>query len=72
MKRVPVSWSQSKSLKYQGVAGVPPQVNLREHVTCMPPPSTNKAAHSGFETQETSSKVISPATLVARAGSVRE
>ena len=27
-------------------AGVAPEVNLREHVTCM-----NKAAHSGFETQ---------------------
>ena len=32
-------------------AGVAPKVNLREHVTYMPPPSVNKAAHSGFETQ---------------------
>ena len=32
-------------------AGVAPEVNLREHVTYMPPPSVNKAAHSGFETQ---------------------
>ena len=32
-------------------AGVPPKVNLRECVTCNSPPSTNKAAHSGFETQ---------------------
>ena len=26
-------------------------VNLREHVTRTPPPSANKAAHSGIETQ---------------------
>ena len=32
-------------------AGVTPQVNLRERVICMPLPSANKAAHSGFETQ---------------------
>ena len=32
-------------------AGVTPQVNLREHVTCMPLPSRKKAGHSGFETQ---------------------
>ena len=30
-------------------AGVTPEVNLREHVTPMPLPSTNKATHSGFE-----------------------
>ena len=30
-------------------AGVTPEVNLREHVTCMPLPSVNKAAHFGFE-----------------------
>ena len=24
---------------------------IREHVTCTPPPNTNKAAHSGLETQ---------------------
>ena len=24
---------------------------VRQHVTCMPPPSTDKAAHSGFETR---------------------
>ena len=30
--------------------GVAPEVNFREHVTCMPPQSINKAAHSGFET----------------------
>ena len=27
------------------------EVNLRDHVTCMSPPSVNKAAHSGFETK---------------------
>ena len=32
-------------------AGVAPKVNLREHVTRMPPPSSNKAAHFGFENQ---------------------
>ena len=33
--------------------GVAPEVNLREyiHVICMPLPNTNKATHSGFETQ---------------------
>ena len=33
------------------LAGVTPEVNLREHVTCMPQPSVNKAIHSGSETQ---------------------
>ena len=33
------------------LAGVAPEVNLREHVTCTPLPSANKAAYSGFETQ---------------------
>ena len=32
-------------------AGVAPEVNLREYVTHTPLPSTNKVAHSGFETQ---------------------
>ena len=32
-------------------AGVTPEVNVREHVTHMPLPSSNKAAHSGFGTQ---------------------
>ena len=32
-------------------AGVTLELNLREHISCMPPPSPNKAAHSGFETQ---------------------
>ena len=34
-----------------GSAGVTPEVNLWESVSCMPPPSVNKAAHSGFKTQ---------------------
>ena len=33
-------------------AGVAPEVNLREHVTHIPLPSANQAAHSGFETQK--------------------
>ena len=32
-------------------AGDAPEVNLKECVTHTPPPSANKAAHSGFETQ---------------------
>ena len=32
-------------------AGVTPEVNLKECVKCMPPPSADKAAHFGFETQ---------------------
>ena len=31
--------------------GVTPEVNIRECISCMPPQSLNKAAHSGFETQ---------------------
>ena len=34
------------------LAGVTPEVNLRECGTCMPPPSANKATHSGFETRK--------------------
>ena len=30
--------------------GIAPEVNFREHITCMPPQSINKAAHPGFET----------------------
>ena len=33
-------------------AGVTPEVNLREHVVNKSPPTANKAAHSGFETQK--------------------
>ena len=35
----------------KGSAGVAPEVNLMEHVTCMPQPSANKAAYSGFNPQ---------------------
>ena len=38
-------------------ACVTPEVNLREHVTHTPPPSVNKAAHSGFETQKSKTGV---------------
>ena len=33
------------------LVGVTPEVNLRQHVTHILLPSTNKAGHSGFETQ---------------------
>ena len=33
------------------LAGVTPDANLGESVTCMPLPSMNKAVYSGFETQ---------------------
>ena len=33
------------------LAGVTPEVNLRECVTRTPPPSANKVAYSDFETQ---------------------
>ena len=38
-------------LTAKGLAGVAPEVNLRECVTCIPPLSANNSAHSGFETQ---------------------
>ena len=38
-------------LAIKRLAGIVPEVNLRECVTYMPPPSENKTAHSGFETQ---------------------
>ena len=34
-------------------ASVTPEVNLMEHVTHMPLPTANKAAHSGFENHRT-------------------
>ena len=36
---------------WKRVAGVTPEVNLKELLTHTPPPSVNKAAHSGFQTQ---------------------
>ena len=38
-------------LATERLAGVAPEVNLREHVAHTPLPSVNKAAHSGLETQ---------------------
>ena len=38
-------------LATERLAGVAPEVNLRELVAHTPLPSANKAAHSGFETQ---------------------
>ena len=32
----------------KGLAGVAPEMNLREHTSCIPLPSVNKAAHFGF------------------------
>ena len=34
--------------------GVTPEVNLREHTSCMPLQCVNKAAHSGFESPKQS------------------
>ena len=43
--------SLAAMLAAKRLAGVTPEVNHREHVTCMPLPSANKVAHSGsFET----------------------
>ena len=41
--------SSAAMLATKRSAGVTPEVNLRECVKCMPPPSRNNAAHSGFE-----------------------
>ena len=38
-------------LAAERLVDVVPEVNFREHVTHMSPPSMNKAAQSGFETQ---------------------
>ena len=43
--------SRAAMLAAKRSASVAPEVNLRECVTCTPPPSANKDAHSGFETQ---------------------
>ena len=42
--------SLAAMLATKRLAGVAPELNLREHVTHMPLPSANKVAHSGFET----------------------
>ena len=46
--------------------GVTPEVNLRKHVTHMPPPSVNKAAHSGFETHRRHHQKSNTGVSVAR------
>ena len=43
--------SSAAILATKRLAGVAPEVNLRECVTGMPLPSMTKVAHSGFETQ---------------------
>ena len=55
MPRCTGMWKTSGSaaiLATKRLAGVAPEMNLREYVACMPPPSANKAAHSGFETKK--------------------
>ena len=39
------------AIKLSRLAGVVPDVNLRECTSHIPPPRMNKAAHSGFESQ---------------------
>ena len=46
------------------LAGVKPEVNLRECITHPPPSSVIKVAHSGFETQRTG-VIRSPKTVVS-------
>ena len=46
-------------------ADVIPEVNLREHVICMLPPSANKAAHSGFEIHRRHHQMSKTGVLVA-------
>ena len=45
--------------------GVAPDVNLRECVTCMPPPTAIRAVHSGFETQRRCHQKFKRGVLVA-------
>ena len=44
--------------------GITQEVNLMEHVTYMPPPSVNKAVHSGFETQRRCHQKSKPGVTV--------
>ena len=46
--------------------GVAPEVNLRECIRCTPLPSSNKAAHSGFETQRRHHQKFETGVSVAR------
>ena len=43
--------SSAAMLAAKRLAGATPEVDLREHVTCAPPPNMNKDAHYGFGTQ---------------------
>ena len=46
------------------LAGVTPEVNLKEHATCTPPPNVNKAARSGFQNPpEVQNRGISDPTI---------
>ena len=47
------------SESFKSLAGVVPEVNLREHVTCIPLPSAKKASHSGFEIKRSPNRGIS-------------
>ena len=47
------------------LAGVTPDVNLGESVTCIPLPSMNKAVYYGFETQERCHQKSKPLVSVA-------
>ena len=40
------------------LAGVAPEVNLREYITHMLPPSVNKVAHSGQRRHHQKSKIV--------------
>ena len=48
------------------LVGVALEVNLREYVTCMHLPSTNKDAHSGFENTEEPSTEIQGSDISGR------
>ena len=51
--------SSAAKLATKKSAGVAPEVNLRGHVTCMLPQSTNKAAHSGLKRHQKSKTGLS-------------
>ena len=53
--------SSAAKLATKKSAGVAPEVNLRGHVTCMLPQSTNKAAHSGLKRHQKSKTGVSVA-----------
>ena len=47
------------------LAGVTPETNLTECITCAPLPSANKTAHSGFEIQRRSHQKSKTGVLVS-------